>query len=131
MSAYELAHPTPQEIGTLYPVFLRGQTYLAERDGTAAAREFQKMLEHPGISVNFPTAALAHLGVARAYSLQGDTSSARAAYEEFLALWKDADPDVPILNQAKAEYQELRGTARVLSKKTNSWQAPTASSARR
>jgi DNA-binding winged helix-turn-helix (wHTH) protein/tetratricopeptide (TPR) repeat protein len=131
MSAYELAHPTPQEIGTLYPVFLRGQTYLAERDGTAAAREFQKMLEHPGISVNFPTAALAHLGVARAYSLQGDTSSARAAYEEFLALWKDADPDVPILNQAKAEYQELRGTARVLSKKTNPWQAPTASSTRR
>jgi cytochrome c-type biogenesis protein CcmH/NrfG len=68
-----------------------------------SAAEFQKILDHRGIVVNAPSAALAHLGLARAYPLQGDTARAKAAYQDFLRLWKDADPDIPVLQQAKAE----------------------------
>jgi eukaryotic-like serine/threonine-protein kinase len=105
---YDLALPSPNEIGTLYPVYLRGQAYLATRNGKAGTADFQKILHHQGITLNFVNGALARLGLARAYVLQGDTAKARAAYQDFFALWKDADPDIPILKQAKAEYAKLQ-----------------------
>jgi predicted Zn-dependent protease len=92
----------------LYPIHVRGQAYLKLRQGTAAAAEFQKILDHRTIAVNFITGALAHLGLARAYALQGDTTKARAAYNDFFTLWKDADPDIPILLAAKSEYAKLK-----------------------
>src|SRR5207253_11420266 len=105
-------------ISCLYPVYVRGEAYLAARQGSAAVAEFQKILDHSGIVWNCWTGALAHLGVARANALQARTSqgadadSARvlalAAYKDFLTLWKDADPDIPILKQAKAEYAKLQ-----------------------
>ena len=101
----------PYELGTgaaLNPVYVRGEAYLAARQGSEAAAEFQKILDHRGIVQNDPMGALAHLQIARAYMLQGDTAKARAAYQDFLALWKDADPDIPILIAAKAEYAKLK-----------------------
>jgi cytochrome c-type biogenesis protein CcmH/NrfG len=77
-------------------------------DGKAAAAEFQKFVDHRGLVTNFPWGAQARLGLARAYALQGDTAKAKAAYQDFLAFWKDADPDLPVLNQAKAEYAKLQ-----------------------
>jgi serine/threonine protein kinase/tetratricopeptide (TPR) repeat protein len=91
----------------MYPVFVRGEAYLAAGQGSEAAAEFQKILAHPGVVLNQPIGALAHLGLGRAYALQGDTAKAKAAYQDFLMLWKDADPDVPILKQSKAEYAKL------------------------
>jgi DNA-binding winged helix-turn-helix (wHTH) protein/tetratricopeptide (TPR) repeat protein len=91
----------------LYPVYVRGEAYLAAHRGGEAAAEFQKILDHRGIVLNEPIGALAHLQLGRAYALQGDTAKARAAYQDFLTLWKDADPDIPILKQAKAEYAKL------------------------
>jgi DNA-binding winged helix-turn-helix (wHTH) protein/tetratricopeptide (TPR) repeat protein len=108
LAPYELAQPSPNEIGTLYPLYLRGQAYLMTHNGRAAAVEFQKILDHRGIVVNFVTGALAHLGLARAVALQGDTAKARTAYEDFFTLWEDADQDIPILKQAKTEYAKLR-----------------------
>jgi tetratricopeptide (TPR) repeat protein/predicted Ser/Thr protein kinase len=95
-------------INYLYPAYARGQAYLLARDGTAAAAEFQKMLDHSGIVQNFVTGSLAHLQIGRAYTICGDAAKAKAAYEEFFILWKDADPDIPILKQAKAEYAKLQ-----------------------
>jgi tetratricopeptide (TPR) repeat protein len=92
----------------LCPVYVRGEAYLALRQGNEAAAEFQKILNHPGIVVNCPLGALARLGLGRAYTLRGDPAKARAAYQDFLTLWKDADPDIPILKQAKAEYAKLQ-----------------------
>ena len=109
-----LAPAAPYELGSpgftlsLYPVYLRGEAYVAARQGSAAVAEFQKILDHPGVVANEPIGALAHLGLGRAYALQGDGSKARAAYQDFLALWKDADPDIPILKEAKAEYAKLQ-----------------------
>jgi len=77
-------------------------------NGAAAATEFQKFLDHRGVTINFPQGALAHLGLARAYALQGDSAKARTAYNDFFTLWKDADPDIPILIAAKAEYAKLK-----------------------
>ncbi len=94
--------------GMMYPVYLRGQAYLLARQGKEAATEFQKIIDHRGIVLNFPVGALAHLGLARAYAVQGDRTKAHAAYEDFLKLWKDADPGVPILQQARAEYAKLQ-----------------------
>jgi tetratricopeptide (TPR) repeat protein/class 3 adenylate cyclase len=107
---YELGYVDPEiEVGgLLYPVYVRGQAYLLLRDGTAAAAEFQKFLDHRGVVVNCWLGPLAHLGLARAYALQGDTAKARAAYQDFLTLWKDADPDIPILKQAQTEYAKLQ-----------------------
>jgi len=105
---YELGQPTPTPLGTLYPPFLRGQAYLLMQDGTAAAAEFQKVLDHRGIALNFPLGALAHLGLGRAYSVAGDAGKARTAYQDFFALWKDADTGIPILQQAKSEYAKLK-----------------------
>src|SRR5581483_6134768 len=104
---YELGSPPPFQVGTLYSPFLRGEAYLMARQGKEAAAEYQKILQHPGITLNFPTGALARLGLARAYALQGDTTKARAAYQDFFTLWKDADSDIPILQQAKAEFAKL------------------------
>jgi predicted Zn-dependent protease len=92
----------------LCPVYLRGEAYLMLHDGKAAAVEFQKFIDHRGVVMNFPWGALARLGLARAYALQDDTAKAKAAYQDFLTLWKDADLDVPILKQAKAEYAKLQ-----------------------
>jgi len=107
---YELGNPLPQvEIGAyLYPVYVRGQAYLLLRNGEKAAGEFQNYLSHPGIAINCPLGALARLQLGRAYALTGDTAKARAAYQDFLALLKDADHDLTILNQAKAEYAKLQ-----------------------
>ncbi len=107
---YELGNPPPEASGTLYPAYLRGIAYLEEKNGTAAAAEFQKLLDHPGIVQNFLLESLAHLQLGRAYaiSISGDTAMAKAAYRDFLTLWKDADPDVPILKEAKAEYAKLQ-----------------------
>jgi DNA-binding winged helix-turn-helix (wHTH) protein len=92
----------------LYPVYVRGEAYLAAQKWSEAATEFQKILDYRGIVLNEPIGALAHLQLGRAYSLQGDTAKARAAYQDFLTLWKDADSDIPILIQAKAEYGKLQ-----------------------
>lgn len=94
--------------GFLYPPYMRGQAYLLLHRGSEAAAEFQKFLDHRGLVANCPLAALAHLQLGRAYAMQGDTAKARAAYQDFLTLWKDADPDIPILKQAKAEYARLQ-----------------------
>ncbi len=99
----------PYELGnTLYPVYVRGEAYLAAHQGKEAAVEFQKILDHRGIGGNDPIGALAHLQIGRAYAMQGDTAKARAAYQDFLTLWNDADPDIPILKQAKAECAKLQ-----------------------
>jgi eukaryotic-like serine/threonine-protein kinase len=106
---------TPYELGqqgsmlrALYPVYVRGEAYRATHQGKEAAAEFQKILDHRGIALNEPIGALAHLGLARGYALSGDPVKAQAAYQGFLTLWKDADPDIPILLAAKAEYAKLR-----------------------
>jgi eukaryotic-like serine/threonine-protein kinase len=106
-SAIELGEPANFSM-VLMPVYVRGEAYLALGDGQRAATEFQKFIDHRGVVVNFPWGVLARLGLARAYAIQGDTAKARAAYQDFLTLWKDADPDIPILNQAKAEYAKLQ-----------------------
>jgi serine/threonine protein kinase/Flp pilus assembly protein TadD len=107
-----LALAAPYELGsigglTLFPVYLRGQAYLAARQGSAAAAEFQKIVDHPGIRPTFAEHSMSKLGLGRAYAMTGDAAKARAAYQDFFALWKDADPDIPILKQAKAEYAKL------------------------
>ena len=96
------------DMGPLYPVFVRGHAYLMGRQGKEAAAEFQKILDHRTIVLNSPLGALAHLGLGRAYAIAGDLEKARTAYQDFFALWKDADPDIPILKQAKAEYAKLQ-----------------------
>jgi len=107
---YELGSPTSWFYNwpNLYPVYVRGEAYLAAHSGSEAAAEFQKILDHRGIVFNEPIGALAHLQLGRAYALQGDTAKSRAAYHDFLTLWKDADPDIPIFKQAKAEYAKLQ-----------------------
>lgn len=100
---YELS-----QVGALYPAYVRGEAYLAADRGGQAAAEFQKILDHRPIVLWRTIGALAHLGLGRAYALQGDTVRARTAYEDFLTLWKDADPDIRILKQAKAEYAKLK-----------------------
>ena len=106
---YELGVPGGSTFWTnLYPVYVRGQAFLASREGTRAAAEFQKMLDWPGVVVNEPIAALAHLGLARSYAIVGDATKSHAAYQDFLALWKDADSDIPILIAAKAEFAKLQ-----------------------
>jgi tetratricopeptide (TPR) repeat protein len=93
--------------GAFYPVYVRGLAYLALHQGTQAAAEFQKIIDHPGLVLADPIGALAHLQLGRAYAMAGDTAKAKAAYQSFLTLWKDADPGIPILLQAKAEYARL------------------------
>jgi eukaryotic-like serine/threonine-protein kinase len=105
---YELGYPGPmQTAGTLYPAYIRGQAYLLAHNGVSAADEFQKVLYHRNIVMNVVTGVLAHLQLGRAYAMAADTTKAKVAYQDFFTLWKDADPDVPILKQAKAEYTKL------------------------
>ena len=132
-SNYELGRAFTSDMPpAMCPVYVRGEAYLAARRGSQAAAEFQKILDHPGLVLNEPIGALARLGLARAYALEAGSTGgtavrerggatggtpvpepealakARAAYQDFLTLWKDADPDIPILKQAKAEYARLR-----------------------
>jgi len=94
--------------GVFYPVYVRGEAYLAMHRGVEAAAEFQKILDHPGLVLSDPVGAVARLQLARAYAMSGDTVKARVAYQNFLTHWKDADPDIPVLQQAKNEYQKLQ-----------------------
>jgi eukaryotic-like serine/threonine-protein kinase len=103
-SPLDLGQAPPFELGPMYPVYLRGEALLMKKHGKEAAEEFQKIIDHPGVVLNFVLGALARLDLARAYALESDTAKARTAYQNFFALWKDADPDIPILKQAKAEY---------------------------
>jgi tetratricopeptide (TPR) repeat protein len=105
---YELGQCQPFQVGMLYPIYLRGQAYLLAGQGKEAGAEFQKIIDHRGIVLNFPLGALARVGPGRALVLQGDSTNARSAYQEFLTLWRDADPDIPILKEAKAEYAKLQ-----------------------
>ena len=108
---YELGVPRSSVsalFGALYPVYVRGESYLALHRGAEAAAEFQKILDHRGIVVSDPIGALARLQIGRAFAMAGDKTKAKAAYQDFLTLWKDADSDIPILRQAKSEYARVR-----------------------
>jgi eukaryotic-like serine/threonine-protein kinase len=108
---YDLGAPRSSihgNFGAFYPIYVRGEAYLALHQGAEAATEFQKILDHRGIISSDPIGALAHLQLGRAYAMEGETAKARAAYQDFLTLWKDADPDIPILKQAKVEYAKLQ-----------------------
>jgi tetratricopeptide (TPR) repeat protein len=105
---YELGSPMRNFRLGLYPVYVRGEAYLAAGQGPAAVAEFEKILHHPGIVGNQVIGALAHLQIGRCCVLSGDTAKAKAAYQDFFTLWKNADPDIPILKAAKAEYAKLR-----------------------
>jgi predicted Zn-dependent protease len=107
---YDLGTPPCSALGffgIFYPVYVRGEAYLAAHKGTEAATEFQKILDRRSIVVSDPVGALARLQLGRALVLAGDTGKAKGAYQDFLTLWKEADPDIPILRQAKAEYGKL------------------------
>ena len=107
---YDLGQTTYTPFGwtAMYPVYARGEAYLVAHQGKEAAAELQKILDNRGLVLNEPIGALAHLQLARAYAMQGDTAKARGAYQEFLVLWKDADTDIPIFSAAKAEYAKLQ-----------------------
>jgi hypothetical protein len=107
VTPYELGEPPPLA-GTLYPVYIRGQAYLLLHRGDEAVLEFQKFIDHRGIVVSSTLGSLARLGLARAYAISGDATKSRSAYRDFLAIWKEADPDIPILKQAKAAYAKLQ-----------------------
>jgi eukaryotic-like serine/threonine-protein kinase len=108
-ATYELGQVCELEFGAqLYPVYVRGQAYLLLHEGSKATVEFQKFLDHRSLVANKPLFALAHLGLARAQAVQGDTTKAKAAYQDFLTLWKGGDPDIPILKEAQAEYAKLQ-----------------------
>jgi serine/threonine protein kinase/tetratricopeptide (TPR) repeat protein len=106
--AYELGSAGLSFSFPLYPVYLRGEACLAAHQGSAAAAEFQKIFDHRGVVQNGLIGAISRLGLARAFALQGDTAKSRAAYQDFLTFWKDADPDIPILLAAKSEYVRLK-----------------------
>jgi tetratricopeptide (TPR) repeat protein len=107
---YELGESTSSfsDPASLYPAFMRGEAYLTAHQGSEAAVEFQKIVDHRGVVLNEPIGALAHLEIGRAEALAGDTAKARAAYQDFFALWQHADPDIPILKQARTEYAKLQ-----------------------
>jgi len=105
---------TPYELGSgpgtsgYWVNYIRGEAFLASKQGAKAAAEYQRILDHRGIDPLDITYNLSHLGLGRAYALQGNTAAAKSAYQDFFAAWKDADPDLPVLKQAKAEYEKLR-----------------------
>ncbi|MGO9273616.1 MAG: tetratricopeptide repeat protein [Terriglobia bacterium] len=107
--SYELGQPRSSIHGFLGPCIpsMCGEGYLATHQGAEAAAEFQKILNHRGIMVSDPNGALAHLQLGRAFALAGDKTKAMTAYQDFLNLWKDADPDIPTFKQAEAEYAKL------------------------
>lgn len=104
---YELGQAS-MYVNNMYPVYVRGQAYLQAHDGPAAVAEYQKILDHKGVQQNFVIASLAHFQIARAYAMAGGTPTAKAAYKDFLTLWKNADPEIPILKKAKNEYAKLQ-----------------------
>ena len=110
----DLEPTVPYELGAgprssgYTPNYVRGQAYLDAHDGAKAAVEYQKILDHRGVDPTNPQYSLAHLGLGRAYALQGDNAKAKAAYQDFFAIWKNADPDVPVLKTSKAEYAKLQ-----------------------
>ncbi|MGA8438352.1 MAG: protein kinase [Candidatus Sulfotelmatobacter sp.] len=108
VTALEFANPGSTAVPTLYPAYVRGQAYLAMGDGPRAATEFRKLTDRPGLVLNYPLGALAHLGLARAYKSSGDFQNSRQAYLDFLTLWKDAEADIPIRKDAEAEYAKLK-----------------------
>ena len=106
----ELSSEAPYGLSTvlsMLPTYVRGNAYLAAARGGDAAAEFNRIIDHPGISADALQGALAHLGLARAYALQGETAKAKRSYQDFFRLWANADPDIPILRKAKAEYARL------------------------
>jgi len=108
-----LRSAAPYELGNVWwaslgPIYVRGEAYLAEHRGVEAAGEFQRVLDHRGIVQFAPIEALAHLQLGRAYAMSGDKDKAKSAYQDFLSIWKDADSDIPLLIQAKAEYAQLQ-----------------------
>ena len=108
---YDLGTPPCSALGffgMFYPIYVRGEAYLAAHQGAEAAAEFQKIIDHRAIVISDPIGALAHLQLGRAFAMSPDKTKAKAAYQDFLSLWKDADPDIPILKQAKAEYARLQ-----------------------
>ena len=108
-SPYELGIATSSNYSTyMYPAYVRGQALLVQHQGAAAAAEFEKILNWPGVVSNEPIGALVRLQLARARAMNGETAEARAAYNSFLSLWTNADPDIPILIAAKAEYAKLK-----------------------
>jgi eukaryotic-like serine/threonine-protein kinase len=108
ISSHELMVPSNQVMFPMVPVYVSGEAYLAAHRGAEAAAEFQMIIDHAALVENAPIGALAHLGLGRAFALEGDTAKARTAYQDFLALWKDADPNIPILMAAKSEYAKLQ-----------------------
>ena len=110
---YELGQPRSSihgYFGALYPIYVRGLAYLSAHQGAEAAMEFQKIIDHRGITVSDPMGALAHLQMGRASVMTRNSDKAKIGYQDFLTLWKDADPNIPILRQAKAEYSKLQRT---------------------
>jgi len=105
---YELGQCNTTFTFSLYPVYLRGEAYLSAKQGAAAASEFQKIIDHAGVVGNEPIGGLARLGLARAYAMSGDNTKAKAAYQDFFAIRKNADADAPLLTRAKAEYAQLK-----------------------
>jgi eukaryotic-like serine/threonine-protein kinase len=103
---YELA--SSGGTSAMYAVFVRGEAYVRAHEGRAAAAEFQKIIDHPGISGSSPVGPLARLGLAQAFAVAGDAAKSRTAYQDFFALWKDADPDLPILVEAHKQYKALQ-----------------------
>src|SRR5277367_356356 len=106
-STYELGLPGPFQVSTMYPIYVRGQAFLKQGLGQQAAVEFQKIIDHPGLVVNFPLGSLARLEIARARAMSGDKAAAKQSYDAFFSVWKDADPTTPILKEARAEYAKL------------------------
>ena len=104
---YDFGSPTPF-VAPLQIIYLRGYAYLASEQAKEAALEFQTILDHRGVTMNSPIGPLSHLGLGRAFAASANTPQARTSYQDFFALWKDADPDIPILKQAKAEYAKLQ-----------------------
>jgi predicted Zn-dependent protease len=107
-SPLEFSSPLTLPVATLYPAYVRGQAYLAKGDDLGAINEFQKLSDHRGVEVNDPLVPLARVGLARAYAHAGDVPKARKAYQSFLELWKDADPEIPILKESRTEYAQLQ-----------------------
>ena len=94
-------------VNYLYPAYLRGQAYLLAHNPNAAVAEFQKLIDHNGVVLNFVTGALVHLQLGRAYGMAGETPKAKTAYQDFFTLWNEADPEIPALGEAKAEFAAL------------------------
>jgi eukaryotic-like serine/threonine-protein kinase len=95
-------------VGSLYPIYVRGNAYMAAHQGAEAAAEFHKILDHRGIVIADPIGAVGRLQLGRALVLAGDMAKAKSAYQDFLTLWNDADPDIPIIKEAKADYARLQ-----------------------